>query len=59
MPPNDLPASPAKLSSRIDRLLDVVARLLARRWLREQQNESAEEPQNDPDVGSLGAPLKS
>lgn len=59
MPPNDPLASPAKLSARIDRLLDVVARLLARRWLREQQNGPAEEPRQDPDVGSLGTPLKS
>lgn len=59
MPPNHPPASPANLSSRIDRLLDVVARLLARRWLRDQQSEPAEEPEHNSNDSSPSRPLKS
>lgn len=59
MHPNSPPASPASRSSRIDRLLDVVARLLARRWLREQEDDPANEPEHDADDSRPRRPLKS
>lgn len=45
MPPRLLPQSPAKLHRDVEHLFDVVARLLAKRWLREQQSETPADAQ--------------
>ncbi len=53
------PESQAKLRVRVEHFFDVVARLLAKRWLREQQHEENDDKGRDEDDGSSREPLKS
>ena len=58
--PSRLPSeSPAKVRQRVEHFFDVVARLLAKRWLREQRTENQPDSEQDDDGGADPAPLKS